>query len=621
MKRILIVEDNPANLYMLQTLLEGEGFAVEAAENGKEALARALANPPDFIISDILMPIMDGYTLCRLCKSDEHLKDIPFMFYTAEYTERKDEDLALSVGADRFVLKPQEPEAFMNILKEMQEGGHAGRRPAPKPLGEEMEFFRQHNEILFRKLEEKMLDLETANRQLKISEERYRLSFENVRDIIFLIDADLRISSISPSLEKILGYRPADFIGLPVHDFIKALTPESFEQAIDNMKSVLRGEGPRETIYRCVTAYGDIRYGEVSGSPILRDGRIIGMIVIARDVTDRKRAEERLQESERRYRGIFESAIEGIYQTTPAGAYISVNPAFAEMFGFASPEEMIRQVKDIGKELYVDPADRERLKAAIADPGYVKGFEAEVRRRDGTPFWISINVHAVRDARGAIVRLEGTNTDITERKKSQQDLLTTAKRLRRLLAGTVQAISMAVETRDPYTSGHQRRTASLARAIAAEMRFDADRVDFVRIVATIHDIGKIAVPAEILSKPSKLSDLEFRMIMVHAQAGYDILKDVEFPWPVAEVILQHHERMDGSGYPHGLSGDDILLEARVLAVADTVEAMASHRPYRPRLGIDHALEEISRNRGTLYDPEVVDVCLRLFREKNYQVED
>jgi len=146
---------------------------------------------------------------------------------------------------------------------------------------------------------------------------------------------------------------------------------------------------------------------------------------------------------------------------------------------------------------------------------------------------------------------------------------------------------MAVETRDPYTSGHQRRTASLARAIATEMRFDADRVDFVRIVATLHDIGKIAVPAEILSKPSKLSDLEFRMIMVHAQAGYDILKDVEFPWPVAEVILQHHERMDGSGYPHGLSGDDILLEARVLAVAATVAAMASHRP-SVRLGIDHA---------------------------------
>ncbi len=145
---------------------------------------------------------------------------------------------------------------------------------------------------------------------------------------------------------------------------------------------------------------------------------------------------------------------------------------------------------------------------------------------------------------------------------------------------------MAVETRDPYTSGHQRRTASLARAIATEMRFDADRVDFVRIVATIHDIGKIAVPAEILSKPSKLSDLEFRMIMVHAQAGYDILKDVEFPWPVAEVILQHHERMDGSGYPHGLSGDDILL-GRVLAVADTVEAMGPAAP-TVRLGIDHA---------------------------------
>jgi len=225
MKRILIAEDNPASLYMLQTLLEGEGFAVEAAGNGREALDRARANPPDLIISDILMPIMDGYTLCRLCKSDERLKHIPFLFYTAEYTERKDEDLALSVGADRFVLKPQEPEAFMNILKEMLEAGHAGRRPAPKPLGEEMEFFRQYNEILFRKLEKKMTDLETANQKLQSTEEQYRLSFQNATDILFTTDTGLNVLTVSPSVERMLGYKPHDLIGRSISEKAAHPTP------------------------------------------------------------------------------------------------------------------------------------------------------------------------------------------------------------------------------------------------------------------------------------------------------------------------------------------------------------------------------------------------------------
>jgi putative nucleotidyltransferase with HDIG domain len=196
-------------------------------------------------------------------------------------------------------------------------------------------------------------------------------------------------------------------------------------------------------------------------------------------------------------------------------------------------------------------------------------------------------------------------------------LLNTTERLRRSLAGTVQAITVAVETRDPYTAGHQKRVADLARAIATELGFSADRIEFVRIAASIHDIGKISVPAEILSKPTKLRELEYELIKSHAQAGYDILKDVEFPWPVAEAVRQHHERMDGSGYPRGLRGEEILMEARIMAAADVVEAIASHRPYRPASGIDTALSEIRKNRGILYDPEVTDACLRLFTERRY----
>jgi len=186
--------------------------------------------------------------------------------------------------------------------------------------------------------------------------------------------------------------------------------------------------------------------------------------------------------------------------------------------------------------------------------------------------------------------------------------------MRASLAQTVVAISRAVEARDPYTSGHQRRVAELACAIAAGMGVDADRIEGIRMGGTIHDIGKIQLPAEILSKPSKLSEMEYNLIKNHPQVGYDILKDIAFPWPVADIAHQHHERLDGSGYPQGLKGEQICLEARIVAVADVVEAMSSHRPYRAGLGVDKALQEIEQGRGVLFDAQAVDACLRLFRQ-------
>lgn len=192
-------------------------------------------------------------------------------------------------------------------------------------------------------------------------------------------------------------------------------------------------------------------------------------------------------------------------------------------------------------------------------------------------------------------------------------------RLHRGLAGTVQAIATMVEMRDPYTAGHQRRVADLAAGIAGEIGLPHEQVYVVHLAGGVHDLGKISLPAEILSKPGSLSPIEYSLIKQHPQAGYDILKGVDFPWPIAQFVLQHHERIDGSGYPQGLKGDEILLEARILAVADVIEAIASHRPYRPSLGMDAALTEISDKRGVLYDPAVVDAALWLFREKNYKL--
>ncbi len=179
-------------------------------------------------------------------------------------------------------------------------------------------------------------------------------------------------------------------------------------------------------------------------------------------------------------------------------------------------------------------------------------------------------------------------------------------------------MALTVESRDPYTAGHQQRVANLARAIAQEMGLPRDRVDGIRMAGVIHDVGKVSVPAEILSKPGRITEIEFSIIKTHAQVGYDILKNIDFPWPIADMVLQHHEKMNGTGYPSGLSGDAIMPEARVLVVADVVEAMVSHRPYRPALGIDSALDEIRKNRGVLYDGDAVDACLRLFEEKGFE---
>jgi putative two-component system response regulator len=193
-------------------------------------------------------------------------------------------------------------------------------------------------------------------------------------------------------------------------------------------------------------------------------------------------------------------------------------------------------------------------------------------------------------------------------------------RLQNNLLETVSAVAAMVELRDPYTAGHQKRVEHIADAIAHELNLPQDQIKGINLAAVIHDVGKIHVPSEILSKPGHLTDVEFSLIKQHPETGYDILKEIDFPWPIAEMVRQHHERLDGSGYPNGLKGDEILLEARILAVADVIEAMASHRPYRPGLGIESALEEIETNRGKLYDPLVSDAALTLFHEKGFQLD-
>jgi PAS domain S-box-containing protein len=307
------------------------------------------------------------------------------------------------------------------------------------------------------------------------------------------------------------------------------------------------------------------------------------------------------------------------WEVNAEGVYTYVSPVSYAVLG-SRPEELVDR-----KHFYdLLHGDEREVKKTAAFEFFVRkepfhDLEHIIQTNDGRLIWVSTNGFPVLDDHGAFRGYRGSDSDITERKRAEKQLQDTLENLRKAVGATIQVMVTAVETRDPYTAGHQIRSADLARAIAVEMRLPQKIIDGIRMAGSIHDIGKLSIPAEILSKPTKLSDLEFSLIKEHAKKGYEMLKDVESPWPLAEIVRQHHERMDGSGYPQMLKGEEILMEARILAVADVVESMASHRPYRPGLGVDAALDEIEQNRGLLYDNAVADACLKLFREKGYRL--
>jgi PAS domain S-box-containing protein len=327
-----------------------------------------------------------------------------------------------------------------------------------------------------------------------------------------------------------------------------------------------------------------------------------------------------LRESEASYRQLFDNAPALIYRVDfKSGKFLKANDVFCEYLGCSQEEINSLNPYEIlteeSKKLFLERL--EKISQGVKVPEIV---EYEVLDKKGKRWCLQLHNKNIYDTEGNVVASDVVAHDITERKLVEAELQQTLESLRKAFGATIQVMVSAVEMRDPYTSGHQVRVADLARAIAMEMGLPQDKIDGIRLAGSIHDIGKLSVPAEILSKPTKLTNLEFSMIKEHPQTGYDMLKDVESPWPLAQIVYQHHERMDGSGYPRNLKGDEILMEARILAVADVVEAMASHRPYRPALGIEAALEEIEKNRGTFYDRTVADACLRLFREKGFQLE-
>ena len=318
-----------------------------------------------------------------------------------------------------------------------------------------------------------------------------------------------------------------------------------------------------------------------------------------------------------RYRLAAQSATNLIYEWD-LGKRVNWYGKVDELLGY-EPKKFPRTLHAWMSRLH--PEDRERVLAAVqkhlkSEEPYC--LECRVKRKDGTYLCWLDRGSVVYDDAGKPRKWIGAVTDITERKRAEKEVEESAARLRQMMDGTVKAISSALEFRDPYTAGHEKRVAALSCAIAAEMGLPADQIQGIRITGYMHDLGKIAIPFEILFKPARLSDHEFSIVKTHPQFGYNILKEINFVWPVALATLQHHERLNGAGYPQGLKGDAILLEARILAVADVVETMLSTRSYRPAVGLEAALKEISANKGILFDADVADACLRVFKERSFQ---
>ena len=453
-----------------------------------------------------------------------------------------------------------------------------------------------------------------AKEVLREDKERYRTLVENASDIVFRTDNSGNFTFVNPAGIRITGYEKEEMMG---KHYPTLIHPDMRDEAMKFFgRQFVKGIQNTYLEYPLLTKEGHKLWFGQNTQLIFEGDHVVGFQAVARDITDRKQAEESLREQEIKLSSIFRAAPVGISMVINR-VFQEANEMLCHMTGYNRKELLGKSARMLypTQEDY-DYVGQEKYRQ-ISEKG-TGTVETRWKRKDGTV--IDIILSSTRlDPDNLAKGVTFTALDITDRKQAGEELREALVSLRKAFGATIQVLVSAVEIRDPYTSGHQIRSAGLARAIATEMGFTKERIDGIRMAGSIHDIGKLSIPAEILSKPTKLTNIEFSLIKEHSQRGYEMLKDVESPWPLAEIVYQHHERMDGSGYPRNLKGDDILMEARIMAVADVVESMASHRPYRPALGIDKALEEIEKNKGTLYDNAVADTCLRLFREKDFQL--
>ena len=452
----------------------------------------------------------------------------------------------------------------------------------------------------------------TVEEALKNSEERFRKFFENDLTYSFVISTAGIILNVNKSACRMLKYKETELIGKSIDIIYPSESVQKMEQVFKNWQAnkqiideeieILTKKGNKHTaILNLNTVYSN-------------DEKVLYTICTLNDITDRKNIENTLLENEQRYRTLVEESKNVIVMTTRKGKVVKANKTATDLFGYSPKEIEEMNVQD----LYADPVDRFRFQQEIEKKGELTDYEMKLRKKDGTEFFCSYSGRVWHATDGRILGYHGIIRDITGEKQTLQNIKYSLDNLQRVLESTMETITkLVVKEKGKYTAGHEQRVGKLACAIATEMNLDANQIYAIRIAAIVHDIGKAYIPVEILAKSGKLTENELNVVKQHPQASHSVLETMRLPWSIATIVLQHHERMDGSGYPNGIQGKDIMLEARILGVADVAGAMSSHRPYRPAISIDTMLEELKKHKGTLYDSKVVSVCVKLFKEKNF----
>ncbi len=470
------------------------------------------------------------------------------------------------------------------------------------------------------------MSLETADYTRTESGGFYRALAETMKDMATVWDMDLKLVYVNSSVQKVLGYGIEEFKALTEKNgkfpFERVIAPGSLNVFLDAIRKRITeydkwdaSERQYPVELELIRKDGSTVWTETKNSFMRNiDEERTGFVSITRDITTRKRARERLMKSEERYRSILESIEEGYFELDLAGNFTFFNDALCKTSGYSREELM-----GVNNRKYTTEKTAKLLYDTF-NQIYVTGKPAKVLdyefiRKDGNTQIYDLSASLMLDTSGKPVGFRGVARDVTDHKSRDHELKTSYDKLQNMLEETIRTLAFTVEVRDPYTAGHQRRVAQLADAISRKMNLTPEEARGVKMAALIHDVGKIQIPAEILSKPGRLVTNERDLIKTHPKTGSDILKKIEFPWPISKIVLQHHERIDGSGYPYGITGKEMHIGAKIIAVADVVEAMVSHRPYRPALELSKAIEEISHNKGKLYDTEVVESCLSLLLAK------
>lgn len=656
MARVLIVDDEESIRVTLAEFVKDDQYDVHTAADAEEALRLIEDQPFDVVVTDIILPRVNGVAL--LGEIRKRWPDTQVIMLTGDPTVETAAE-AVRAGAFDYLIKPVPKSAIRRVVANAVQ---------VKTLTDEKRKLEESNKWYQHHLEEL---IEARTKELRKSESHYRGIVQYQTECIDRWLPDGTLTFVNDAYCQYYGKSRDELIGI---NWMEVVTPEdrdrlrAYVERLTNTVTV--GDPVLDTEHQEVAAKGEMRWMQWTDQAIFDEkGNLVEFQSVGRDITKRKRA----QEKEHR---LLQQQIAMNDLSLALGDYTSLQDIYETIYEYASElidtdafyissydkhEQLIRAeyVRDEYGHV-VDPSTLPPL--TLERPGY--GTQSQVIR-SGKPMYIpdiqsamdKIEVSydiasdgtvtkdevpyveqedALRSELLAPMLLKGEvigviaveNKKVDSYSQSDLDLLSgfanvaavaienahLQEGLKKTLEDTIRVVGLTTEMRDPYTARHQERVTELACAIAREMGIPDGQIEGIHAAGLMHDIGKIAIPAEILTKPTKLTPLEYSLIKTHPQQAYDILKGIDFPWPIAEIVLQHHERLDGSGYPNGLKSDEILLEARILGVADVVEAMASHRPYRAALGLDAALDEIKKGKGRLYDPDMVDACLTVFEE-------